>query len=52
MLITLKLARNQSGTDSIEPVVGIDAGQNPQQSLVVTKSGTKPNELNVFLWMM
>lgn len=39
---------SQSGTDSVEPVVGIDPGQNPQQSLVITKSGTKPNELNVF----
>ena len=46
--IKVSVPGSQSGTDSIEPVVGIDAGQNPQQSLVVTKSGTKPNELNVF----
>ncbi|VVY06396.1 hypothetical protein [Escherichia coli] len=46
--IKVSVPGNQSGTDSIEPVVGIDAGQNPLQSLVVTKSGTKPNELNVF----
>lgn len=39
---------NQSGTDAIEPVVGVDPGQNPQQSLVITKSSSKPNELNVF----
>ncbi|HEA3650698.1 TPA: hypothetical protein RVU01_004313 [Escherichia coli] len=38
----------QSGTDSVEPVVGVDPGQTPEQSLVITKSGTKPNELNVF----
>lgn len=38
----------QSGTDSVEPVVGVDPGQTPEQTLVITKSGTKPNELNVF----
>ena len=46
--IKVSVPGNQSGLDTIEPVVGVDAGQTPQQSLVVTKSGTKPNELNVF----
>lgn len=38
----------QSGTDEVEPVVGIDIGQTPEQTLVVTKSGSKPNQVNVF----
>ena len=38
----------QSGTDEIEPLVGIDVGQTPQQTLVVTKSGSKPNQVNIF----
>lgn len=39
---------DQSGTDVIEPVVGVDVGATPQQTLVVTKNGTKPNQVNIF----
>lgn len=39
---------NQEGTDAVEPVVGVDIGPTPQQTLVVTKNTQKPNELNVF----
>lgn len=38
----------QTGTDAVEPVVGVDVGATPEQSLVITKNGNKPNELNVF----
>lgn len=38
----------QSGTDAVEPVVGVDIGSTPDQSLVITKNSSKPNELNVF----
>lgn len=39
---------NQSGIDQVEPVVGVDVGATPQQTLVVTKNNQKPNEVNVF----
>ncbi|QCW19018.1 structural protein [Salmonella phage SE_PL] len=39
---------NQQGTQEIEPVVGIDPGPTPQQTLVVTKDQNKPNELSVY----
>lgn len=39
---------NQQGTQQIEPVVGVDPGPTPQQTLVVTKDQTKPNELSVY----
>lgn len=37
-----------SGTNEIEPVVGVDVGPTTDQTLVVTKNAQKPNELNVF----
>lgn len=39
---------NQSGTDNVEPVVGVDIGPTPQQTLVVTKNSSKPNQVNVY----
>lgn len=39
---------NQSGTNDVEKVMGVDPGPTPQQTLVVTKSNQKPNEVNVF----
>lgn len=39
---------NQQGTQEIEPVVGIDPGPTSQQTLVVTKDQTQPNQLGVY----
>ena len=39
---------NQQGTQQIEPVVGIDPGPTSQQTLVVTKDQSKPNQLGVY----
>lgn len=39
---------DQSGTNTIAPVVGVDVGPTPEQTLVVTKNGSKPNQVNVF----
>ncbi len=39
---------DQTGTNTIEPVVGVDVGATPQQTLVVTKSGNKPNQVSIF----
>lgn len=38
----------QSGIQDVEPVVGVDPGSTPEQTLVVTKDTQKPNSLNVF----
>lgn len=39
---------NQQGTQQIEPVVGVDPGPTSQQTLVVTKDPTQPNQLGVY----
>lgn len=39
---------NQQGTDNVAPVVGVDPGPTPQQTLVVTKDPQKQNQLSVF----
>lgn len=39
---------DQSGTNQVAPVVGIDVGPTPEQTLVVTKNTTQPNQVNVF----
>lgn len=39
---------DQSGTDEVEPVVGVDIGPTPQQTLVVTKDPDKQNQLSVY----
>lgn len=39
---------NQQGTQQIEPVVGIDPGPTTQQTLVVTKDQSQPNQLGVY----
>lgn len=46
--IQVTVPGQQSGTDEVQSVVGVDAGANPQQSLVVTKNSNKPNDVNVF----
>ncbi|AFC21740.1 virion structural protein [Cronobacter phage vB_CsaM_GAP32] len=37
-----------TGTSEIEPVVGVDVGPTTDQTLVVTKDTSKPNQLSVF----
>lgn len=37
----------EQGKNSLEQVVGVDIGQNPQQSLVVTKDPTNQNQVQV-----
>lgn len=39
---------NQSGTSNVAPVVGVDPGPTPQQTLVVTKDPQKQNQVNVY----
>ena len=39
---------NSAGTNSIEPVVGVDVGPTTDQTLVVTKDAQNPNQLSVF----
>lgn len=39
---------NQSGQQDLESVVGIDPGPTTQQTLVVTKDQSKPNQLGVY----
>lgn len=39
---------SQSGTDAVAPVVGVDPGPTPEQTLVVTKDPQKQNQLSVF----
>ncbi|SOK58565.1 hypothetical protein [Yersinia phage fHe-Yen9-04] len=39
---------DSTGTSQVAPIVGVDVGQTPQQTLVVTKSNEKPNQVNVF----
>lgn len=38
---------DEQGKSSIEQVIGVDIGQNPQQSLVVTKDNTNQNQVQV-----
>lgn len=39
---------NTTGTNELEPIVGVDVGPTPEQTLVVTKNTDKPNQLSVF----
>ena len=39
---------NQSGTNTIAPVVGVDPGPTPEQTLVVTKNPQQQNQVEVF----
>lgn len=39
---------DSSGSTKIAPIVGVDVGSTPEQTLVVTKNDENPNEVNVF----
>lgn len=39
---------NQQGTNNVAPVVGVDPGPTPQQTLVVTKDPQKQDQLSVY----
>lgn len=39
---------DQQGTSNVAPVVGVDPGPTPQQTLVVTKDPQKQNQLSVY----